>query len=151
MGYFPYAPGSLCSLLASVFAGLLGYFGGYREYISTVFLAVAIILFIPGILWGSWAIECFKRKDPREFVLDEFVGQIVALLWLLPTTKADFNTYWGIITMQFILFRIFDILKPFPLRRLETLPSGLGIMADDIAAGIYANIAGRIIYKIFGL
>jgi phosphatidylglycerophosphatase A len=86
---------------------------------------------------GTWAADVavrhFGRKDPGEVVVDEVAGQLLALLFV-PAT-------WQALALGFLLFRVFDILKPYPAGALERLPGGVGIMADDLAAGIYANLA----------
>ena len=86
---------------------------------------------------GTWAADAaarhFGRKDPGEVVVDEVAGQMLALLFV-PAT-------WQALALGFLLFRVFDILKPYPAGALERLPGGAGIMADDLAAGTYANLA----------
>ena len=93
---------------------------------------------------GIWAATRTERllgkKDPAIVVVDEVAGQMIALLsgpfWL--------HTWWSILT-AFLLFRAFDIWKPYPIRKLENLESGLGIMADDLAAGVYALIVNSVL------
>ena len=117
--------------------------------------AVGLLLWIalPKILWlqlvviavvavvGSWAgtvaEEHFGRRDPGEVVIDEVAGMMVTVL-LNPIA----GPLWMV--AAFVLFRAFDIVKPFPVRRFERLPGGIGIMADDLAAGVYANVALRV-------
>jgi len=93
-----------------------------------------------GIWAASRAEKLFQRKDPGAIVVDEVAGQMIALLsgpfWL--------HTSWSIVS-AFLLFRLFDIWKPYPIRRLEGLESGLGVMADDIGAGIYALMANSVL------
>jgi phosphatidylglycerophosphatase A len=97
-----------------------------------------IILFtVLSMVLGGLSEQYFKTKDPRPFVLDELAGFFCAVIFL-PTG------YFYIIG-AFILFRIFDIWKPFPIRRLQDLPAGVGIVADDLLAGFYANICCQII------
>ncbi|MEK7310297.1 MAG: phosphatidylglycerophosphatase A [Planctomycetota bacterium] len=92
-----------------------------------------IILFtVLSLALGGTSEQYFKAKDPHPFVLDEVAGFFCAVIFL-PTA------YFYIIC-AFILFRIFDIWKPFPIRRLQDLPAGAGIVADDLLAGFYANI-----------
>jgi phosphatidylglycerophosphatase A len=89
---------------------------------------------------GSWAAGVterhYGRTDPGEVVVDEVMGMLVTLFLT--------GVGWGGALAGFFLFRIFDIVKPFPARRLEHLPGGVGVMADDAMAAIYANIALRI-------
>ena len=97
---------------------------------------ICIVTFFIGT-WVSQAVESDKGKDPGIVVIDEFVGQWVTLLFL-PRIPLIFIS-------GFFLFRIIDILKPFPARKMEDLKGGPGIMLDDLVSGIYANIGLRII------
>jgi len=129
-GYAPFASGTVGSVPAAVVAFFLGDW-------PPVLLALAIVLFALGAPASSRAESIFGRKDPSEIVIDEFVGMLVAFLWLPVTLQS--------LAAAFVLFRLFDIWKPFPAGKLEELPGGLGIMADDLVAGIYANLACRIL------
>ena len=88
-------------------------------------------------VWSGSEIEREKGKDPQIVVIDEVVGQWIALL-LVPQTMIWF-------AVSFLLFRFFDILKPWPINQLQSLPGGWGIMIDDVLAGIYANIIIQLI------
>jgi len=124
-GYFPYAPGTLGSLFA------LGiYFIPGFENIYVIF-PITLILFLIGIPLGNY-FESLYGKDPKQFTLDEFVGTWIALL-IIPK-----SSFWIIIT--FILWRILDIVKPFPANRVESMNGGLGIMLDDVVSGMYSLI-----------
>lgn len=113
-------------------------------YVFTPLMALMILVIFLVSLAGIWAAsrveKVLQRKDPSIVVIDEVAGQMIALLsgpfWLPP--------WWSILT-AFILFRAFDIWKPYPIRRLEALESGLGIMADDLVAGVYALIANSVL------
>ncbi len=96
-----------------------------------VFIAAS---FAVGI-WVTGRFATSESPDPRYVVWDEFVGMWVACMYVPKT--------WPFLAAAFLLFRLFDVLKPFPIRRLEHMPGGLGIMADDILAGIYANLVLR--------
>ncbi len=133
-GYFPKAPGTAGSLAAVV---LFWFFP--PPLLSQIALLAA--LFFVGV-WSASYVEKAEGKDPGKVVIDEVVGQGVALL-LVPHQIF----YYGI---AFILFRIFDIWKPVPVKQLERLPGGWGIMADDVMAGIYANVIIQFIL-LFGL
>jgi phosphatidylglycerophosphatase A len=98
-------------------------------------LIVIFLVSMAGIWAASQAERLAQRKDPGIVVIDEVAGQMIALL----PGPFYVHTWWSIIS-AFVLFRAFDIWKPYPIRRLEKLESGLGIMADDIVAGIYAVI-----------
>ena len=124
-GYSPYIPGTIGSLAAL----LLFIFIPIDSY---SWLAISVIMFFLGI-WVSGTVEKDKGKDPGIVVIDEFVGQWIALLFLP-------KTVW-IFIAGFLVFRILDIIKPFPAADLEELDGGIGIMLDDIIAGIYTNMA----------
>src|SRR6266403_352603 len=94
------------------------------------FMLVVIFLVTMAGIWAATRAErLFRKEDPSEVVIDEVAGQMIALLsgpfWL--------HTWWSVLK-AFLLFRAFDIWKPYPIRQLENLDSGLGIMADDLAA-----------------
>jgi phosphatidylglycerophosphatase A len=156
VGYFPIAPGTIGSLvgiglylavwtsLYSAFESNAGRGGLNLLYVFTPMLAVMLLLiFIVSIL-GVWAAtraeKTTQKKDPSIVVIDEVAGQMIALLsgpfWI--------HSWWSILS-AFVLFRLFDIWKPYPIRRLEALESGLGIMADDLLAGVYALIVNSVL------
>ena len=93
------------------------------------------------LLLGGEFERYFYTKDPHPFVLDEVAGFLCAVIFLTP------KPFY--IIMAFVLFRIFDIWKPFPIRKLQDLPAGVGIVTDDLLAGLYANICCQIIIKYF--
>ena len=142
VGDIPIAPGTFGSAVG------LGLVVGFQELPldgvwQTVALATleAIVLAV-GIGCAGKAEVFFRRKDPGQVVIDEVAGQV---LTLLPVAS------WGRVTWKwllagFLLFRIFDIIKPPPARNLERLPGGWGIMMDDCAAGLY-SLAALMIYR----
>ena len=151
-GYAPAASGSWGSLVALVLYAIL-WFALARAVNAGLFVVTAATLVgialacVLSVHWGEWAIATFGRKDPKQFVLDEFAGQWIALLWLPIATSAGPKTLalvWGV---QFFLFRLFDVLKPPPARQLERLPAGWGILLDDVFAGVYANLAGQALFR----
>ncbi len=127
-GYSPYIPGTVGSFVALIIFILIP----VNHYI---WLGICIVSFILG-LWASSVVEKDQGKDPRIVVIDEFVGQWVALLFLP-------RIMWVFIT-GFILFRILDIIKPFPAADMEDYEGAPGIMLDDIIAGVYTNMAIQI-------
>lgn len=107
-------------------------------------LAIAIVLFCLVGIWASGrTAPIFGRKDPSQAVVDEVMGQLITFCFV------PFRLTWPLVLAGFLLFRLFDIIKPFPIRNLEVLPGGLGICADDIVAGIYAGICLMIGYAIY--
>jgi phosphatidylglycerophosphatase A len=107
-------------------------------------LVVIFLLTMAGIRAASRVEKALRKKDPSIVVIDEVAGQMIALLsgpfWI--------HTWWSVIS-AFLLFRLFDIWKPYPIRRLERLESGLGIMADDVLAGAYALIVNSVLISSF--
>jgi phosphatidylglycerophosphatase A len=97
-------------------------------------------------IWAGTRIEQLSgRKDPGKVVVDEVAGQMIALFPL-----ALFS-HWstGLVILSFILFRFFDIVKPYPANRLQELDGGVGIMFDDLVAGVYGAVVVLIISKVF--
>jgi phosphatidylglycerophosphatase A len=101
-------------------------------------LGLALVVAVIGLWAASSASRYFGEKDPQWVVVDEVSGQVIAYLGLL--TAGPVLHSWKYLLLGFILFRAFDIWKPFPARQAESLPGGWGIMADDWIAGIYAAI-----------
>ena len=129
-GYFPWGPGTVGSLAAiGIAAGLHAYAGLGRWSL----LALTVVL-APAAVWASTrAARVLEREDPGQVVIDEVLGQWVTLLG---ATTFNLKSLAG----AFVLFRIFDIWKPWPVRQLEALPEGSGIVADDLAAGVYGAL-----------
>lgn len=125
-GYFPGAPGTFASLIAALYIYL------FQPELLTLLFSIVITLII-GILFTA-EIEKNDGKDPKHIVIDELAGQWLTFLFI---SKLSILT----IISGFILFRVFDILKPFGVNALQNLKSGWGVMLDDILAGIYAAIA----------
>jgi len=136
-GYSPIAPGtagSAVGLLLFVPLSLLP---------PLVQLAVTIAVFVVGVLASTHVARLLARKDPGVVVIDEVVGVWVSLLFL-PFTAA-------VALLAFLLFRLLDMVKPFPARQFEALPDGLGIMADDVMAAVYVNLLLRVIAQVVPL
>ncbi len=128
-GLSPIAPGTVGSLAAVVIYYLVSLAtGGVAPYI----LAALILLGAPLGIWATGLLATEAEPDPGRAVWDEFVGMWITCLFAAP------EPVW--LAIAFISFRIFDIVKPWPARRLEALHGGLGIMADDVAAGVYGGI-----------
>jgi phosphatidylglycerophosphatase A len=126
LGYVPFAPGTFGSA-----AGLLLWWGLPAS--PAVQVGAIVALFAAGSWSGSVAERHFGTTDPSQVVIDEVMGMLITL-FLIPVG-------WKGATAGFLLFRVADVIKPFPANRLERLPGGIGIMADDAMAAIYANLA----------
>lgn len=133
VGYVPVAPGTAGSIAGLVVYGLLRLAGAP----PLAELVVIVALFVAGVWSGTQAERHFGGTDPGPGVIDEVVGMLVTL-WLLPAT-------WPIAVIGFLVFRVLDVIKPWPAGRLEALHGGLGMMADDVMAAIYANLALRLL------
>jgi phosphatidylglycerophosphatase A len=129
-GYFPFAPGTVGSA-----AGLVVYLLVWWSQSPLVEVGLIVGLFAAGVWAGTTAERYFGGIDPGPIVLDEVVGMLITLAFI-PVGVS------GAIA-GFFLFRLFDVLKPFPARRLESLHGGLGVMADDAMAAVYANLSLR--------
>jgi len=131
-GFFPVAPGTVASFLTV----LLFKLGLYK--LSWPFQALIIVaVFIAGGAAANRYARLLNRKDPGRIVIDETCGQLIALFLMTPG--------WKELLLAFFLFRIFDIIKPYPIKKLEALPHGWGIMADDVGAGLAAAVFLRLI------
>ena len=156
VGFFPIAPGTAGSLVgAAVYVTVWSFIYQVLEIKAlrsqlnllnffTPSLAVMLIIAFVVAMVGIWAAsrteKILQTKDPSIVVIDEVAGQMIALLsWPFLA-----HSWWSILS-AFILFRLFDIWKPYPIRRLEALESGLGIMADDLVAGVYALIVNCVL------
>lgn len=129
-GYAPGAPGSVASACALGLAWALVKFCGWRP---GHFAVLALVLVAPAIWAAHRKALQIGQKDPRVIVIDEVLGQ-----WVTLAGATALN--WKSWLAAFLLFRLFDIFKPVPIRRLEALPGGFGIVADDLAAGIYGAL-----------
>lgn len=126
LGLSPHAPGTVGTLGGVLVAWALA---GTSQFLLWVLLAAAL-LYALGRAVAPWA-EARGGKDPGWFVVDEVIGYLIAVAWTGgPTPLA--------LLVAFCLFRFFDISKPWPVRRLEHLPGGDGILMDDVMAGVYA-------------
>lgn len=135
-GYIPIAPGTFGTLIAIPLCYLLS---ELRALEGMLF----IVAFTGSAVWISGEAEkVFKKKDTGLIVIDEMAGFLVTL-FLIPWSAKSVIT-------GFFLFRLMDIVKPFPIRRLEEkLPGGWGVVGDDILAGIYANVVLRFVIRLF--
>ncbi len=157
VGYLPLAPGTCGSMvgvliyllfgwLENNFSASFGASGWTATQIAAWVHAGNLIAFTLFCLLGIWAANratiLFGKKDPQEAVVDEVIGQLIVFLFV------PFDTHWYFVLSGFILFRIFDIWKPYPIDSLQNLPAGIGVCADDILAGVYGGVCLSVIYAI---
>jgi phosphatidylglycerophosphatase A len=134
-GYFPVAPGTVGSAVGLLVYAFVAWSGS-----PAVEAALIVGLFAAGVWAATTAERYFGGIDPGPIVLDEVVGMLITLAFI-PVGVS------GAIA-GFLLFRIFDVIKPFPARRLEKLHGGLGVMADDAMAAVYAHVSLRLLMAV---
>jgi len=131
-GFAPFAPGTVGAAAAIPCFLLL-------RQADSPWLELAVCALI--VVVGAWSARLTEQalgvEDPGPVVIDEVVGMFVSLLWL-PAT-------WPVVLAAFLAFRVFDIVKPWPAGRLEHVPGGWGVMADDVMAGVYANLMVQVL------
>jgi len=136
VGYSPIVPGTLGTLLAIPLYLVLS------EIPSPIYELTLMGFFFLSVWISERAEQFFGKKDDQRIVIDEMMGFFITLLWLEKTLL--------VIVIGFILFRFFDILKPFPIRHLEKRwRGGYGVVLDDVMAGIYANILIHLLWRIY--
>ena len=157
VGYLPVAPGTYGSIVgvliylwvASADAGAKISFMGRGWPLAQIdawFQAIILVLFVIFGLLGVWAssraTEMLGNSDPSQAVVDEVIGQLIVFLFV------PFGLDFYYILAGFLLFRLFDIWKPYPIDSLQNLPAGIGICADDILAGVYSGVCLAVIYAV---
>jgi phosphatidylglycerophosphatase A len=131
-GYFPFAPGTVGSA-----AGLIVYLLVWWAQSPLLEIGLIVALFAAGVWAGTTAERYFGGIDPGPIVIDEVVGMLITLAFIPVGLSGALA--------GFVLFRIFDVVKPYPAGRFERLHGGLGVMADDAMAAVYANVSLRLI------
>ncbi len=147
LGWLPVAPGTWGSLPPVIIFGLMYQFQLSGALILIAMAALALAGSIICVRLVPYVVTLTGKTDPREVVADEVAGQAVTFLviaMLLPQSASTWQV-WAIAVGGFLLFRLFDIFKPYPIRKLEKLPEGWGVLADDLLAGVYAGIILQII------
>ena len=135
VGYSPVAPGTLGTLVV-----IPGYY--FLSENPSPLYEITLISFFFLSVWISENAEIFfGKKDDRRIVIDEMMGFLITMLWIPKTIR--------FIMIGFFLFRFFDILKPFPIRHLERVKSGFGVVLDDVLAGIYSNILLHLVLRLW--
>jgi phosphatidylglycerophosphatase A len=137
LGFIPWAPGTWGTLLGLPLAWGIQHLPDVGLQLVATIACCVLAVFI-----GDLAIPQLGRgKDPGCVVIDEIVAVPITFFLVPMTAPIPGLPVWAVAVAGFLLFRLFDITKPPPARQLEKLPGGLGVMADDWAAGVYANIA----------
>lgn len=134
LGLLPFAPGTFGTLGAVIPYYLIS------EFKSIPYLITIIIFALISIYITNQSMRFYKSDDPGEIVIDEACGYLFTM-FMVP-----FN--WVNVLIGFLLFRFFDILKPYPIRKIEKLRDGYGIILDDVLAGIYSNIVLLLIIRL---
>ena len=135
IGHIKYAPGTMASFITC----LIYYFLFSIDVNFYYFFFIFLILLIYSIILIDKLSHHFKEKDPKEIVIDEFIGQSIPLIFMSEYIISSKNPL--LFFLAFFLFRFFDILKPFPINIIDKkMKNGLGVVLDDIIAGIYTSI-----------
>ncbi len=140
-GYSPVAPGTAGSVVGVIIAILFILLFGLNIFSGFIYVLITAVIFAVGVWSAGRAEVIYGEKDCGKIVIDEIAGMLVTL-YLVP-----FDWRW--LLGGFLLFRLFDIVKPFPARRIDQrVKGGWGVMLDDFAAGIYANIGLQILVRV---
>lgn len=157
VGYIKIAPGTWGSIvgvglyllirLAEFGIWQIGLTRGWRvEQLDAWRIVAHLFIIILTSAIGIWAADraakILNKKDPQQVVIDEIAGQFIALMFV------PLNVSWWLILVGFVLFRFFDILKPYPINSMQELPGGFGVVVDDLVAGIYAAVVMSLIAAI---
>jgi phosphatidylglycerophosphatase A len=133
IGFFPFAPGTVGSA-----AGVAVYVAARYLALPYFEMVLIVALLVAGIVFTRPCEEELRCIDPGPIVIDEVMGMLITL-FMIPVG-------WAGILLGFALFRVLDVVKPFPARQLEQLHGGFGVMADDAMAAIYANLLLRVAF-----
>ena len=142
LGWLPLVPGTWGSLPPAIIFGLMCQFDASGLWVSAVMVALAVAGSIVCVEFGPAVIAATGEVDPHEVVADELAGQAITFLAILFAAISGLSTrqIWLTTLIGFVLFRVFDVAKPWPINGLQKLPEGWGILADDLMAGVYAAI-----------
>jgi phosphatidylglycerophosphatase A len=138
-GLLPKAPGTAGSLAACIVLAVVWHVLTPAQWVWAL-PVMCLIMCAIAVRVAPWAIAHYGRKDPQAFVLDEVAGVCVSAMFV------PLSAVWHWVFV-FAAFRVFDVTKPPPARQLEKLPAGWGILLDDLAAGVYANIVCQLILR----
>jgi len=146
LGRLPVAPGTWGSLPPTIIFAAMCHFGISSVLTSITMAALVLAGSVVCVSCAPAVIAATGKTDPREVVADEFAGQAVTFLVI---GAVQIGQIWPTALLGFVLFRVFDIVKPWPARRLEQLPGGWGILCDDLLAAVYAGIASLTCFKLW--
>ncbi|HKX84133.1 MAG TPA: phosphatidylglycerophosphatase A [Pyrinomonadaceae bacterium] len=158
VGYLPLAPGTWGSLVGvAIYLGFSWTDNIWDHHwspmhslsseaaaaLSHAFILIVFLLFcLLGVWSAGRSTELFGNTDPHQAVIDEVIGQLIVFLFV------PFGISWPLVVTGFLLFRLFDIWKPYPIDSLQNLPAGIGVCADDILAGVYGGVCLAVIYAV---
>ena len=151
LGRLPGAPGTWGSLPPAIVFGLMCHFRVPPSIVSIVMAALVLAGSVVCVKFAPAAMAATGKSDPGEVVADELAGQAVTFLVSpsLALGSASAGQVWTVAALGFVLFRIFDIAKPWPIHKFEKFPKGWGILADDLVAGVFAWTVLQICIKLF--
>jgi phosphatidylglycerophosphatase A len=138
IGFIPGAPGTYASIATTL--GFLLVFLNSWHIVSSLHLSAVCLITLIGVLTAADASRSSGKEDPSFVVIDEVAGQLLTFLFL-PVSALN-------LILGTAAFRLFDIWKPYPIRKLEPLKDGVGIMADDLLAGVYANVLLQLVNRL---
>jgi phosphatidylglycerophosphatase A len=141
VGFFPVASGTVGSAAFLALYTAVVIAGAAGATLAAIQVGGAALLLVAGV-WACGATEARFGKDGGEMVIDEALGMLVSVAFIVPHPSHLLGA--------FVLFRLFDIVKPWPAARCERIPGGWGVMLDDLVAGIYANVALRAVGAAWG-
>ena len=139
IGFIPGAPGTYAS-----FATALIYFFVYHLYgriLPSLHVSALCLITVAGVLASAAINRRTGREDPSYIVIDEVAGQLLTFLFL-PVSFLN-------LALGFVAFRVFDMWKPFPIRKMESFENGVGVMADDLLAGVFGNVLLHLVNLLF--
>jgi phosphatidylglycerophosphatase A len=138
IGFIPGAPGTYASIATTL--GYLLVFSNSWRIVPSLHLSAVCLITLIGVLTAADTSRSSGNEDPSFVVIDEVAGQLLTFLFL-PVTALN-------LILGTIAFRLFDIWKPYPIRKLEPLKNGVGVMADDLLAGVYANVLLHLVNRL---
>lgn len=148
LGLLPLCPGTWGSLLPAIIFAAMCHFGASAVPIAITMAALVVAGSVVCVMFAPAIIAATGKSDPGEVVADELAGQALTFLAVPFFITAEISTRQILITtaLGFLFFRLFDIVKPWPIRKLEKLPKGWGVLADDLLAAVLAAIVLLVCY-----